>query len=197
MKSSAVATQLRFLREFIAKPKSIGSVAPSSDVLARAMLNGHDLGRARTVVELGPGSGALTRHLVGRIGRRTRLVAVDNNWEFVKLLRRRLPQVEVIYGNAEDLPRILERIQLPAADVILSSLPWASFTPETQRRLLRAVLATLVPQGTFATYAYISLAWLPRARRFRRLLRSTFPYVDVSPTIWANFPPAFFYRCQK
>lgn len=197
VRANAVATQLRFLREFIARPHSVGSIVPSSDGLARAMLRGHDLARARLVLELGPGSGALTRHLVGRIGRRTRFIAIENNWEFVKVLRRHLPHVEVVYGNAEDTPRILERLGLPPADIILSSLPWAAFTPGMQRRLLRAVLDALEEGGDFATYAYITNALLPRARRFRRLLRATFSEVTVSPTVWANFPPAFFYRCLK
>ena len=193
----SVTAQLRFLREFISRPGSVGSVAPSSRRLARTMVNGHDLARARVVVEAGPGTGSLTEYFLELIPDRNRFVAIEHNPNFVEHLRRRFPGVRIVHGGAENTPQILDQLGLPPADVVFSGLPWASFSSEFQSDLLASLHDALAPGGYFATFAYKPLSYLPRARRFRRLLEDTFDAVDASPIVWGNVPPAFAYQCRK
>jgi phospholipid N-methyltransferase len=86
-------------------------------------------------------------------------------------------------------------VGMPAADCIVSGLPWAVFSSELQLRLLAAIRDALRSGGTFATFAYLHAAWLPAARRFREHLTSHFETVEESRVVWRNLPPAFVYRC--
>src|SRR3974377_115511 len=79
-----------FLREYMRNPRATASVCPSSPALSRRMAESIDFRRARTVVELGAGTGAVTREILGRLPRTGRLFAVDNNPRFVEHLTQRV-----------------------------------------------------------------------------------------------------------
>ncbi|MCI0651983.1 MAG: methyltransferase domain-containing protein [Planctomycetes bacterium] len=192
-----VASQLKFLKEFLNKPHQIGALTPSSKELVNAVVALCDPSRARVVVELGPGTGPLTKKILPRLGPRTSFIAIERNERFIRHLKRRFPGARFVHGFAEDTPRILEQEGLPSADVVLSALPWASFDDAIQRRILNAIYSALAPEGQFCTVAYTTASWLPRGRNFRGLLRATFSRVRVSPIVWMNIPPAFAYVCRK
>ncbi|MGE3164297.1 MAG: class I SAM-dependent methyltransferase [Planctomycetota bacterium] len=197
-----VRKRLSFLKEFLTHPQEVGALAPSSRRLAEAMIDGFDLARAQTVVEIGPGSGAFTQRILERAGPETRVVAVELNAAFVDSLRAKFAHLDVFHGSAEQLRAVLDARAGdgggdPRADFIVSGLPWAAFEPALQQRLLDAVVASLKDGGGFSTFAYIGAAWLPRARRFRRLLECHFSTVETSPVVWGNLPPAFAYRCRN
>jgi len=172
----------------------MGAVVPSSDELGRRITEGIDLERARTIVELGPGTGALTRFIVERAAPDAQVMAVEIDQGFADTIRSRYPRVAVVHGSAERLP---EYVNGSPADCIVSGLPWAAFAARQQAQILDAVLAALKPGGWFATFAYIHAAWLPGGARFRSKLDDSFSTVSLSPVIWNNVPPAFVYRCRK
>ena len=167
---------------------------PSSDDLGRRITEGIELDRARTIVELGPGTGALTRFIVERAAADAQVMAVEIDHAFAKTVQSRFPRIQVVHGSAERLP---EYVNGTPADCIVSGLPWAAFPARQQIRILDAVLAALKPGGWFATFAYIHAAWLPGGVRFRTRLETGFSSVKLSPVIWNNVPPAFVYRCRK
>jgi phosphatidylethanolamine/phosphatidyl-N-methylethanolamine N-methyltransferase len=189
---------LRFLRAFLRRPMTTGAIAPSSRSLAARMVEDMGLREARTVVELGPGTGCFTRAILDEIGPETLFLAVEVNPEFARHLRAELPsRVQVINDSIEHLAEHLSAHGRPAADCILSGIPWAGFSGPLQERLLGAVASALRPGGRFATFAYIHAASLPSARRFRRLLEARYREVQTTPVVWRNLPPAFVYRCEK
>lgn len=193
----ALREHVHFLSAFLRAPFKTGSVAPSSRWLAARMVQGVGLTSAQTVVELGPGTGAITRSIVRELGSETLFVAVEYNPGFAEDLKRRFPRATVVNDTAERLPELLAEHGRDAADCILSSLPFAAFPPGLQRRLLDAAYRSLVPGGWFVTYAYVPAAWLAPGRQLRRLLTSTFERVETTPIVWRNLPPAFVYRCQR
>ena len=73
----------------------------------------------------------------------------------------------------------------------------ASLPMAVQEKVMAAVVESLRPGGTFATFAYLHALYLPNARRFRQRLESAFANVEVSPVVWMNLPPAFVYRCTR
>lgn len=195
-----VRKRLNFLKEFLSRPQEVGALAPSSRRLAEAMVAGFDLAKAKTVVEIGPGSGAFTQVIRERIGPKTEFVVVELNATFVDVLRTKFADLDIHHGSAEHLPTVLEQRARGSdhrADYIVSGLPWASFESELQQRLLGAVVASLKDGGEFSTFAYIGAASLPRARRFRRLLATQFTEVRTSAVVWVNLPPAFAYQCRR
>jgi len=186
-----------FLGAFVRDPFKTGAVAPSSRWLAASMVEGLGLSTSRTVVELGPGTGAITRAIVPELGADTLFLAVEYNPVFAAALARQVPRATVLNDTAARLPELLASQGRESADCILSSLPFAAFPESLQGRLLDAAARSLGPGGRFVNYAYIPAAWLPTGQRFRRLLESRFAKVSASPIVWRNLPPAFVYYCER
>jgi phosphatidylethanolamine/phosphatidyl-N-methylethanolamine N-methyltransferase len=187
----------RFFCSFVRRPSVVGSLLPSSEALARAMLAGCDLRQARTVVELGPGTGALTRPILGGIGPQTLFLALELDENHVRNLRQRFPRLRVFRNSAEQLCRYLGRFQRHQAEVVISGLPWANLPTAPQERLFKSVLRGVSPDGVFVTFAYVHAWWMPGATRFRRLLRRHFQEVIRSRIVWRNLPPAYVFYCRR
>jgi len=192
---SRVAERLEFLGAFLRKPARTGSLAPSSASLARAMIYGCALRKAKMVVELGPGTGAFTRFIVDRLGKEAHYIGLELEEQHVQRLREQFPRMRVYRDSAEHIQRYLPS-RSTKADYIISGLPWANMSVQNQDRILKALLETLSPSGMFTTFAYWHARWLPRARQFRVRLERHFAEVKVSRVIWKNVPPAVVYRCR-
>lgn len=186
----------RFFAAFVRRPLSVGAVAPSSRRLAAAMMPLVDLKMANTVVELGAGTGAITRTLRKCIGRRSRLIALELHRPSANRLRRKFRDVVVVGGSAEHLRHHLDRLGHRHADCVISGLPWGNMSGDLQNRILDAVQVSLRPGGTFSAMAYVHARGFSSARNFRRELERRFRHVTLSPIVWANLPPAFVYYCR-
>lgn len=185
-----------FLQQYILRPATIGAVIPSSQALAREMMDWLELDRARAVLEVGPGTGAFTKALLPRVGKQCRVVLIELNSDFVATLRRAFPGVTVYNESVANARSICDREGIAAADCIVSGLPWASFEPSLQKTCLAAISSVLRPGGQFVTFAYRGVDMLPRARRFRDHLERCFREVTTSRTVAWNLPPAAVYRCR-
>lgn len=185
------------LEAFVRKPTRTGAVLPSSRWLAELMTAGMGLEEAKTVVELGAGTGAFTRLIGARARKDAFVLAFEIDPALAGELSGAIPGVQIVNDSAERISEHLHAAGHEAADTILSGLPWAIFSRELQERLLGAVVQALRPGGRFATFAYVPAAYFPPGRRFRALLRERFARVETTSIVWRNFPPAFVYRCQK
>ncbi|MEK7476036.1 MAG: methyltransferase domain-containing protein [Candidatus Coatesbacteria bacterium] len=195
--ASRVADHVHLLRAYVRDPRRTGAVAPSSRWLAARMTEGMRLGAATCVVEVGAGTGSFTPSILRAMRPRARLLVVELNRELAGRLRARFRRADVIRGSVEHLPRFLSARGCPAADAVVSSLPWTTLTRPLQEKLLRAIAGSMRPGARFSTYVYVHSAWMPGAARFRRLLRRTFRKVRRTPVVLRNIPPAFVYRCEK
>lgn len=194
---AAAKRSVRFLREFLASPGTVGAVMPSSRHLANKMVEGVRFDRARVVVEYGPGTGSFTGHIVRRLHPGARFFAVELSPRMAREWRKRYPGLTVHRASVADMPEICEEEGVSKVDVIFSGLPWTSFNEDLQRELLGATAAVLRPGGLLITFAYRASALLPAARRFRKLLPDYFSKVTRSRPVWRNLPPAFVLRCVK
>lgn len=186
-----------FLRQFVRTPRSVGAVLPSSSALAAAMLAPIDFAQAQTIVEFGPGTGAITRHISQRLRPGSRYLGIELSASFCRSLRVAYPRLEFVQGNVTDLPRILASHGIEQIDAIVSGLPWASLPLSLQERVFTEVEHALAPNGLFITFAYLHGLMLPGARALRRRLRRGFAQFRRSRPVWANVPPALAYVCRK
>jgi phospholipid N-methyltransferase len=175
----------------------MGAVLPSSRHLARRLLEGHDLEHGAIVVELGPGTGAITRHIEKRLGPATRCLALELDAQASRLLQRRHPRVTVINDSAENLGRHLTDHGAERAESIISGIPWAAMSPSLQRTMLAGLAGKLAPGGRFSTFTYIQSPHTRKGAACAQLLQQLFARVQRSPTVWRNFPPAFVYHCEQ
>jgi phosphatidylethanolamine/phosphatidyl-N-methylethanolamine N-methyltransferase len=174
--------EVRFIRSWIEKPLAIGAVTPSSRALARTMASYVDAGIPGPIVELGPGTGPVTAALVARGIDPARLVLVEFNAEFCRLLAKRYPAATVVQGDAYRLrPLLAGALQEPAAAVV-SGLPLFTKPLRMRLRLLYEAFALMSPGAPFVQFTYAAHSPIPK--RLDRV-RS-----EASERIWANIPPA-------
>lgn len=185
-----------FFREFTRSPGKVGSIAPSSKFLADELIEAADIQPGHVVVELGAGTGPVTRRLSAVINGNP-FLAIEPNPEMARWVREQVPEAEVVEGFAQDLPMLLQQWGYPKADRIISSLPFAGWQEAMQDEVMDAVLQSLKPDGRMVTFTYLHSQVLPGALRFKRKLHSAFAQVRKSKPILANVPPAFVYICDR
>ncbi|WP_061289761.1 class I SAM-dependent methyltransferase [Herbidospora cretacea] len=186
-----------FFGQFMRSPASVGAIAPSSRRLAEAVCVPIPEQGDPVVVELGPGTGSFTAEIQRRLGGRGRHLAVEINPKLAAHLSDRHPGVEVVVDDACGLPALLADRGVAKADVIISGLPWAAFSPKLQDSLLKAILGSMAPGGAFTMFAYVHAMLLPPALRIRRSLFGSFEEVVMGRTVWPNLPPAFVYHARR
>lgn len=182
---------LLMLGRFVRSPRTVGAVTPSSKALAEEMVQGLDFSGATNIVELGPGTGVVTRAIAERLGPKAHALAVDVEPAFVAAIARRFPRVEAVCGSAADLPKLLRERGMFPAQHIISGLPFASLSSEVTESVLDAVAESLEPGGTFTTFQYLNGYPTPLAKSFRKAMSDRMGAAPSRRIVWRNFPPAF------
>src|SRR6266481_5185181 len=152
---------VRFIRTWLEKPLAMGAVTPSSRALARTMAGYVDPGMAGPVIELGSGTGPITQALIAQGIDPLRLVLVEFDAMFCRLLRARFPTATVVQGDAYGLKRLLAgMLQEPAAAVV-SGLPLFTKPLKTRLRLLFEAFALMSPGAPFIQFTYNAVPPMP------------------------------------
>jgi phosphatidylethanolamine/phosphatidyl-N-methylethanolamine N-methyltransferase len=174
--------EVRFLRSWIEKPLHMGAVMPSGKVLARTMAQYVDIDSKGPVVELGPGTGAITSALIEHGIDQKRLVLVEYNPGFCALLRDRYPHAKVVQGDAYALRDSLWDVLSMPASAIVSGLPLVTKPMLTRLKLIRDAFLALAPGAPFVQFTYSVAPPIPKS----------LPGVstEASERIWMNLPPA-------
>lgn len=186
-----------FVSTALRRPGTVGAVAPSSAGLAELLAAVVPSGTARTVVELGPGTGVVSDAIQRRVPAGARHVAIEVDGQLADHLRATRPRMEVVEGDAADLGKLLAGVGVTEADAVVSGLPWALFPDDRQRRILTQVAGSLADGAAFTTFGYLHARPMATARRFRKLLKETFDEVIISTAVWRNVPPAWAYVCRR
>jgi phosphatidylethanolamine/phosphatidyl-N-methylethanolamine N-methyltransferase len=174
--------EMQFLRSWIDKPLRTGAVMPSGKALARVMARYVDPLGTGPVIELGPGTGPVTQAMVQRGVDPARLVLVEFNPDFCRLLRTRYPAATVVQGDAYRLRRLLENIVREPAAAIVSGLPLVTKPTRTRLRLISDAMSILSPGAPFVQFTYAMLPPIPKTL--------TGIKGEASELIWLNLPPA-------
>jgi len=138
-----------FFGLWLQKPLRIAAVTPSSKRFADVMAELVDLDRPGPVLELGAGTGSLTRGLLQAGCPAERLIALEQEPRLAAALRRRFPGIATIVGDATLLPEYLARHGIDRLCAVVSSLPIKWFSFGEQRQVLAPCLARLGPGGRF------------------------------------------------
>jgi phosphatidylethanolamine/phosphatidyl-N-methylethanolamine N-methyltransferase len=181
-KSLRLDDEMQFIRSWIEKPLSTGAVMPSSRVLARAMARYVDPQSIGPVIELGPGTGPVTEALVRHGVDPSRLILVEFNPDFCRLLRKRYPGATVVQGDAYRLRRLLGSYLDEPAAAVVSGLPLVTKPLRTRLRLISDAMTLLAEGAPFVQFTYAMLPPIPKELSGVR--------ADSSELIWMNLPPA-------
>lgn len=161
---------------------------PSSRFLVNRLVAGIDFSRATEIVELGVGTGCVTREILHRMRPDARLVSLEINPEFVQDARRRFrdPRLLLRVACAGDLRTVLDAAGIGPVDAVVSSLPLKIMDDELVDRILDVSRACLRPDGRFHQYQYSLASYEKLAGRYAA--------VGIRFTV-RNTPPAFVYEC--
>ncbi|HEY3931204.1 MAG TPA: rRNA adenine N-6-methyltransferase family protein [Verrucomicrobiae bacterium] len=181
---AALTDSTVFLREWFTNPQRTGSVTPSSPQLADAMARWLPSNPESFVLELGPGTGAVTEALLRRGLREDRLVAIEHNPKLAELLREKFPRSHIITGDAWQLDDLLrERFEpIEKVGAVISSLPLLNFPREEAEKLAEKIRGILELKGKWVQYSY-------QIHRLRPRGASSFK-LHASKIVWLNLPPA-------
>jgi phosphatidylethanolamine/phosphatidyl-N-methylethanolamine N-methyltransferase len=197
LERASLREHMLLLREFVRYPFHTAALAPSSRHLARRMAASVPLSDARNVVELGPGTGALTNALLPRLSNDAHFLAVELNPTFAAEWSKQYPGRKVEVGSVANLREICARHEMESIDCIVSGLPWPSFPVELQEAALEEVLSLLKPGGQMVTFGYHVSMCMPSGRHFQRLINKRFRRAERIAWEWRNLPPAYILRCTK
>lgn len=182
-----IQRRLRFFRSFLAHPRQVGAVLPTSRWAVRDMLDMADLPGARTVAEIGAGTGAYTGEILARLNPEARFLAFEIDPELAEVLSSSFedPRLRTINDSAENIEEYLDGAK---ADIIVSAVPFTSLPKAAKESVFGAVAQALAPEGVMVQIQYSTVLQEDLTRRFASVRRRLSPY---------NVPPAFLYACRK
>ncbi len=180
---------LLFARNFFRHPRMLGSIVPSSRFLIKQLLEPINWGRARVIVEYGPGVGTITAEVLRQLRSDATLIAIEMNPDFVRHLSSSLNdrRLRVVEGSAEQVDEILRRFGFTRADYIISGIPFSTIPAPVREQILRKTCDVLEPGGAFLVYQF--------STRVLQDLKRVFGYVGrrFQPL---NVLPAHLFICQ-
>jgi len=181
-KALRIDDEVHFIRSWMEKPLATGAVMPSGRPLARAMAHCVVPEIPGPIVELGPGTGAVTAALIERGIAPSRLTLVEFNPTFCRLLRTRYPEATVVQGDAYSLKRLLGGLVREPAAAVVSGLPLFTKPLKFRLRLISDAFALLAPDAPFVQFTYALVPPIPRGYSGAR--------AEAAERIWLNIPPA-------
>jgi phosphatidylethanolamine/phosphatidyl-N-methylethanolamine N-methyltransferase len=203
-----------FFREFITSYHTTGAIAPSGRFLASALtkyMESTPAPAGRRILEVGPGTGAVTRHIINSMSPEDRLDLVELNDRFVARLNHRFqsePDFQAVAHRSQVFHCPVE--ELPhenAYDLIISGLPLNNFSVAVVQRILKTFSNLLKSGGTLSFYEYIAIRNArsifsgredrQRLRGIGQTLGDLLGRHEVRRDwIWLNLPPAWVHHVR-
>ena len=179
---------LLVLKKFLKYGTNIATAVPSSRWLARSLIHGIDFDNAKTIVELGAGTGPITLEILKRLKPQTRFFVVEIDPDFCERLRQRFPNLDIVHGDAAQLDQLLADRGLTGCDSVVSGLPIPSFPLPLQESIMAAASRAMGPNGVFRQLTVMPLVYWKTYSRFWEHVQ--FKFVPL------NVPPAGVYLCK-
>jgi phosphatidylethanolamine/phosphatidyl-N-methylethanolamine N-methyltransferase len=174
---------LFYMREFLRQPAAVGSLGGSGARLAAAMVKAVDVNTDATIVEFGPGTGAITVELLGSGFDPSRLLLIEQNPRFADMLAKRFAGITIVQGDAWQVEEIYRaRFGMQRCHGVLSGIPLLNFSADRRHELVVAASKIVDPaQGRFVQFSYGPFIPVVPPSGF---------YVSRSKWIFRNTPPA-------
>jgi len=178
-----------FFQEFLKHPLQIGSIIPSSRFLEHHLVEAAGVHSAKTIVELGPGTGGTTRAILRAMARHTKLLSIEINPNFHALLRCIEDDRLIAHlGNAHELKEIIYTYGLGDPEVVISGIPFSTMSHTSGSQIIEAILTALAPRGRFVVYQV--------SKRIASLCQPLLGSGQVKVEL-LNIPPMRVYRWEK
>ncbi|MDP3898561.1 MAG: class I SAM-dependent methyltransferase [Mesorhizobium sp.] len=183
--------ELRFFRGWIDKPRAVGSIVPTSSYTAKRMASVIDPASGLPVLELGPGTGVITRAILARGVKPENLYSIEYSADFVEHLRENYPGVNFIQGDAFDLDTTLGALKDTVFDSVVSGVPLLNFPVDRRVAYIGALLDRLPAGRPIVQLTYGPMSPVPAGRGDYIVEHFDFMVRNIPPTqLWIYRRPA-------
>ena len=180
-----------FLSNFLKNPAQVAAVAPSSKYAIKAILKNIEFGKAKNIVEYGPGNGPVTKALLEQMEDDSSLICIEPNANFYSFLGKSIndPRLKLINDGAENIDFHLNKLAVRNVDYILSGIPFSLVKKEAKLSILEKTSNALNENGKFIVYQQYN--W-----HMEKYLKKYFGNVSKQIEL-RNLPPTFIFVCKK
>ncbi len=182
---------LQFLQAFLKNPAKVGAIAPSSPELANEMLQGIEPDDNHIVLELGVGTGAVTKFLREAIPSKASYLGIELDPHLVKSLNQKFPDMNIICGNAAEAYSIHQQSGLGKVRYVVCCLPFVSLPREVSEKVLSEIEKFMGEGCELRIFQYAHGYFLPPAIKLREFMKDRYGKSKRSHLILKNVPPAF------
>lgn len=176
--------RLFFLR-WLSNPLRVGAVVPSSRKLAQAIAEQISVASEDYIVELGPGTGVVTRALLEGGLSEKQIIVVELDHRFASQLKHRFPNITVLEGDARNIKELLHTRGITEVAAIVSCLPLLSMPDAIRLAIVHRAFDILKKDGAFVQFTYGLLSPVPEHHQHTIGIRGR-----IAKRVWHNFPPA-------
>ncbi|MGI8641636.1 MAG: class I SAM-dependent methyltransferase [Pyrinomonadaceae bacterium] len=181
----------QFLQAFLKNPFKVGAIAPSSPELAQKMGQGLSPNENKIVLELGVGTGAITKFLQDSIPNEKSYLGIELDKDLVKSLKRKFPKLKIIRGNACEVFSLHQKTNLGKVGYIISCLPFVSIPNEIGEIILTEIDKFMEQGCVFRTFQYAHGYYFPSAIKLREYMDNNYGKAKKSQIVMKNVPPAY------
>ena len=181
----------KFIKGWVQNPAAVGAIKPTSSFTARHMAEQIPIETGLPVLELGPGTGVITKELLKLGLAPEKLVSIEYNPAFYRDLVRRFPGVNFINGDAFNLEKSLKGVGHDKYAGVIGAVPLLNVSKQRGIEMIDASLDLVAPHGPFVQISYGLKPPVPAVPgKFT---------VEKSGRIFRNLPPAgiWLYRRDK
>ena len=182
---------LQFLQAFLKNPAKVGAITPSSPELAAEMLKDIQPDDHNIVLELGVGTGAITRFLRDIVPSKASYLGLELDSDLVKTLNENYPDMNIICGNAADCYTIHKESGLGKVRYLVCCLPFVSLPKEISQAVLVELQKFMDEGCELRIFQYAHGYYLPPAIKLREFMKKRYGKSRRSPLVLKNMPPAF------
>ena len=179
-----------FVKAAFRDPKNVSTIFPSMKFLAQSLITHSGMAPGHNVLELGCGSGAITRHIMAQRQSLNSYVGVEIDKSLVEFLKKTYSTETFLNISADSLKGHIEDESI---DTVICSLPWTLFAGDLQESIIKEIIRVLKPGGKFTTFLCIHSLTYPGAPRVKKLFNQYFSDFEKKETIARNIPPANVY----
>ena len=183
---------IQFLQAFLKNPTKVGSIAPSSPDLAMKMIEGFKPGPDNIILELGVGTGAITKYINDIVPDGNSYLGLELDEKLVGSLQPLYPDLRIEVGNACEAFEIHKRSGLGKVGAIVSCLPFVSLPNEVGEKILIEAEKFMKQGGcTFRAIQYAHGYYFPSAIKMREFMRNRYGKSKRSTLVVKNVPPSY------
>lgn len=182
---------IQFLQAFLKNPAKVGAIAPSSPELAQTMVKGLDPDRENIILELGVGTGAITKFIEPVLPDNDSYLGLELDEKLYHSLRLSYPNLKIVQGNACEAYKIHKESGLGKVKYLVCCLPFVSLPGAVADQIYKQIDMFMDDGCTLRLFQYAHGYYLPPALKLRERMRNLYGKSKRSKIVLKNVPPAY------